>query len=146
MDEPKQTPEQKKLQIVDELLCSTTRKRYRIPHISELVEALFDTWHDENLPPLKAFARTVKDEFTSAKRGSLQRTKLLEMHVKLLEMSTRMNVSNADDLSLMNSEDLMRVGREMWRDYFPIEKADDEGVGREPNGGGSPAAATEDPA
>lgn len=146
MNEPKkQTAEQRKKEAVNELLSATTRKHYRLPHIAELVEALFDEWNEEGLPPLKAFARSVKSEYIHAKTGSLQRTNLLAMHVRLLEIAMKTNVQNTGDLSLLSVEDLNRMGREMWADFLPRDD-DDAEVGRSPDGGGSGEAAAEDPA
>ncbi len=59
----------------------------QVPHLIELLESLMKAWGG-----VTRLTQKIRAEFDSAKPGSQQRAKALELTVKLIELSTRLGV------------------------------------------------------
>lgn len=83
----------------------------RIPHLKELAESIVSSWGG-----VKAFAKRIPLEFGNAKPGSMQRAKLLDATIRLLEITTKLGMTDeAGDLSMVSDADLERKAADIIR-------------------------------
>jgi len=125
---------EKRRALADDLVKQMTGRKFRIPHIAELTEAIFDQWAEEAKggSPLKEFAKFLHKELTgpSTKAGSLQRAKLIQCQIDLLKLASQQQQAGTGDLSLLNDTDLLQAAGEVLERLMPREDDnDDEGDG-----------------
>lgn len=102
-EEVKQREEQ-----FEELTKAITNRRRttarKIPHLTDLLEAQVAAWGG-----VAGLVKRVTTEFDESRPGSMQRTKLLESTIRLLEGATRLGLADQPlDLGLLSEADLMR--------------------------------------
>ena len=93
---------------ISELASVLTKKGQgskRVPHLTELLEELFKIWKGP-----AGVARKIDSEFKAARPGSLQRSKLLDGTVRMIEQTTKLGLGAPEvDAARLSQGDLLRA-------------------------------------